>query len=337
MAEKKLAAWLKDEYVINNDGTIKLKTESYKFYSQILKKDIVIPSKHITIIGFSSKNNKGFITRCCRKISHAYLLKLKDEHNVTLTEPEILQWPTEENDLWGVSKVKIVDTDIIEFGETHISNLKGTDDYPITMLIKRATDRAVSRAIGLYSENFLTESENIAAYDGEEISRINYDDLPPRKIDNSDKINDEEQDKENKSESIPEPETENDIPDDKFLINKIKILSNLCNDVEDDVLFNIELEVNKNLKSIEDLDQLNSSKLQAIVDYYEENKFENDDDLAESLFEVVKDYKSEKKLSIDKFKNEICGIIEKEPDVVDLRELTINEIYSLIDYWELWK
>jgi len=158
---RKLAEHLKEKFAINEDGEVVLK-EDFTFKSARYNKKITIPVEHIFVSTFGGKNNKRIIARCVPKITHAYLMKIAADLDINLEKPQIVREPELDENLWGYCIVKVVDSPVYGDGEIHQDTLKGNMEcYAFTMMVKRAQDRAISNAIGLYSHGFYTESEDL--------------------------------------------------------------------------------------------------------------------------------------------------------------------------------
>jgi len=283
----KLAEHLRDKYKVNDQGEIVLIAEAFEFDSGKKYNKIVIPSEHIFVSGFKSKHNRNEISRCVNKITHAYLMKIKRDLNIQLEAPEFVKRPDEDKDLWGYCIIKVKDSDSYGDGEVHDDTLKGTMyAYAFTMMVKRAQDRAICNEIGLYSEGFYTEHEDLG--DGEIVrgdeTIIDYDDVKRDSVkedDTQDKEEKEEKPKRGrrkKTEPEPEDDFRNDAsstdPDDEIseeeddktlIINKIKLLSNFMHLDTEEMSFHTMLEEGKDINSIDDLKDVKVKSLNIML------------------------------------------------------------------------
>jgi hypothetical protein len=147
MAEKKqLASHLQDEYLIDAGGKVIPKSG---LKVKIDGKDVELNDPDIWVLAHTSKSNRDMYIRCTKIITHATILRLKNEHDIKFTNYE---WKKEPNnsDLWGYLLVT-TENGFVGDGEVHIKTLMPSmRNFPYTMLKKRAEDRAVLLELGLY-------------------------------------------------------------------------------------------------------------------------------------------------------------------------------------------
>lgn len=374
MAKLKLSEHLLDEYKVDKDGSVVLKTEFYEYDSGEKYGKIKIPSDQIFVSAFKSKHNRNEINRCAKKISHAMLMKIKRDHNIRLTRPDIIRRPDEEQDLWGYCIVDVIDSDSYGDGEVHSETLhRNFWAYAFTMMVKRAQDRAICNEIGLYSEGFYSEYEDLGEDEIKAVTNvIDYDDVkrdaakdeeedtedkkPDRKTRDKKKTEDKEEKparKRRTKKETPTPEAEekgyhdggdNSDPDDpeadnlddrEFTINKIKLLSDFMQLNTEEMTFHSLLEGDADVNNLDDLKDLKDSTLDKILDHFVEQM--EKEDLLEMLHNVLRQYKTDEKWNMAKFREEIADIIgEDDPEDVEVDKLSVNGLFHIINEWDLW-
>jgi hypothetical protein len=362
----KLSEPLREQYKVNEDGVVVLKAEFFEFNSGDKYGKIKIPSEHIHVSTFKSKYNRNEINRCVNKITHAYLMKIKRDLGIKLDVPVIIRKPDEDKDLWGYCIVKVLDSDAYGDGEVHDDTLKGNMyTYAFTMMVKRAQDRAICNEIGLYSEGFYSESEDL----GEDEIRagekeiVDYDDIEREKIKEDD---DEPEDKptkgrdtkkkktrtrktkegegvkpdspapefEGSSKDPDDPEKDN-IDDKELIIKKITLLSTFTHMDIEEMSFHAILDEGKDINSIEDLSDLKTDSLQTILEHAEKDMEE--EDLKEMLLGVIRDHKTDQKWNMKQYKEELAEVLdEDDPNDVEIDRLNKTGLYHIINEWDLW-
>lgn len=350
---RKLAEHLKEKYTIDKETGEVIMKKDFRFKSIRYNKEIVIPVEHIFVSSFTSKNNRNVLSRCVPKITHAYLLRLAEELNIELEEPDIIRRPDAAEDYtWGYCIVRVKDKNIFGDGEVHDDTLKGNMlAYAFTMMVKRAQDRAISNAIGLYSHGFYTETEDLG--EDEIVSTqgksINYDEAEreddgiaatnktkSKSKSENDKLEIKKSEKKDKKiANEEEEEIEYDEDGEKqFLVNRIKLISELTAIPLDEIAFNAVLEEGKDIQVLDDLINFKISSLKKVVK--EAEKDLDKDDLRELLVNVIKNYKTAKKIQSKKFKEQLADVLDIDSEDFNFDDLTISDCYEVIDVLSLW-
>jgi hypothetical protein len=147
MAEKKqLATHLKADYKIEAGGKVVSKSG---LKVKIKEKNVELKDPDIWILAHTSKSNRDMYVKCTKIITHAAVLRLKREHSIKFTDYD---WKKEPNnpELWGYLLVT-TECGTVGDGEVHAKTLSlNMRTFAYTMLKKRAEDRAVLQALGLY-------------------------------------------------------------------------------------------------------------------------------------------------------------------------------------------
>ncbi len=283
----------KKDYEIKN-GQVKFKKD-YKFESD-RKGDITIPKEHI-IVTVSYKDNK--ISNLSNKVSHAYLLKLKEKHNIKFGKYDLI--PNLSDGSWGYLRIGIEGTNIVGDGEVIREKLpEDFKQYAFTIMFKRAEDRAISKFFGIDSEGFLTESEILndkVQYDDLEIGKVSYDEsFEDKNINNN---------------------VNNDNVDIILLLVRILKVSNT--------------EFNNDLLDIghDNLYDCTEDQQRKLVTHYE-SKFGGEDHLREVLLDYVKEYKISNNWTQEQFKDELVDILKIAKNKIHFDSLIIDELYDII-------
>ncbi len=162
---KELAKWLQDEYEMSNGSIVCKKDYQFEYRGE----KVIIPKNSIIVTGYGKKNDRDFIVRCMKKLSHPYILSLVDKFGLKFKDYTYVVKP-EPPSYHGYATIYVEDpaTDKTVFGdgEVHKETLQNTMVYYAhTMLRKRTEDRAVLRLLGLYQEGFYAEDENLGGED----------------------------------------------------------------------------------------------------------------------------------------------------------------------------
>jgi len=156
---KVLADWLKEEYKVVGRNIVSKKP----FEAIINNVKVEIPKEAVWIQTFGQKNNSDLIVSCIPTLTHAYCLTLaetyKDIVKLGTAKRTVQRWPHDNSSLHGY--VEIINEDgVWADGEVHKSTInESMYAYINTMMMKRAEDRLVLRALGLYSQGFYSKEE----------------------------------------------------------------------------------------------------------------------------------------------------------------------------------
>lgn len=299
---EQLSERYKKDYELKN-GTVVIKND-YKFKSQKSKDEIVIPKEHIIV---NVVREEGAIKYLSKKISHAYLLFLKEKHQIKFDKYDLIADPTMNQDGHGYVRVYIKDSDIIGDGEVVRNRLpENWSDYAFTILYKRAEDRAIAKYLGMYSEGFLTESEILT-----QTESTQYDDLEIGKVENSFKDN-----------SNKEVNTNVNNDSDDGWSDIILLLTRILKVNTKDFVIDIKSQTRH-----EDLYDCNTEQKKKLATYYEK-KFETDEQLREVLIDYVKDYVEIEKWSKQELEAKIKGILKIDDLIIS--KMTIDDCYDCI-------
>ncbi len=154
-----LADWLKNDYVMEK-GEVRPKTN---YVYEVNGEEYELPAEAVWIQTFSQKDKPDLIIRCVPTIKHSHCLvladKFKDIVKLNTAKREVHEWPYTNDVLHGY--MTIINADgIFADGETHKETLNRTMwPYATTMMYKRAEDRLVLRALGLYQAGFYSSEE----------------------------------------------------------------------------------------------------------------------------------------------------------------------------------
>lgn len=282
------------------DGRVFIKND-YKFKSE-KKGDIVIPKEHI-IVSISYKNNK--INNLSNKVSHAYLLRLKEKHNIKFGKYDLIPDPATSDGSWGYIRIPIEGTNIVGDGEVVREKLpEDFKQYAFTIMFKRAEDRAISKFFGIDSEGFLTESEILP-----ETESTQYDDLEIGKVENSFKDNSDKK----VNDSVNNDDGWSDI---------ILLLTRILKVNTKEFVIDI-----KSQTGYEDLYNCNKDQKKKLAAYYEK-KFGTDEQLREVLIDYVKDYTEVEKWSKQELSAKIKEILKVEDLIIS--KMKIDDCYDII-------
>lgn len=280
------------------DEQVKIKKD-YKFKSHIDENDITIPKEHIIVTVTRDKDQN--IKRLSNKVSHAYLLSLKEKFKIKFGKYDLIADPTNNTEGRGYVRIPIEDTNIVGDGEILTRKLQGDfEQYAFTILFKRAEDRAIAKHIGLYSEGFLTESELLPETDTSQ-----YDNLSIGKVS-----------------ANKEKETINNVNNDSIdisllLIKLLKI---------DNANFNILL---KEFAGTDDIYKCTEQQQKDFVTLLEE-KFKNEDQLRDVLIDYIKEYKTTNKWSTEKLLGEIQNILDFQKVDFKISDVSIDDCYDVV-------
>jgi len=175
---KSLASWLKEDYDITASGEVRPKNKmQYRLGTEVFD----IPEDGIWIQTFCGKDqNKDLIIRCIPALTHPYCLTLAELHKETVklntAKRTFVRWPWENSDLHGY--MYIVNEDgVFADGEVHAKTLNASmHPFAATMLVKRAEDRLILRALGLYQQGFYSKEE-FGSSEGNGVS-VDVEDIP---------------------------------------------------------------------------------------------------------------------------------------------------------------
>lgn len=297
---EELSERYKKDYELR-DSIVTIKKD-YKFKSTKLESEIVIPKEHIIV---TVTREKGTIKHLSKKISHAYILFLKEKHQIKFDKYDLISDPTSNKEGHGYVRVYIKDSDIVGDGEVVKDSLpEEWQKYAFTILYKRAEDRAISQYLGLYSEGFLTESEILP-------ESTQYDDLEIGKVENSFKDNSNK-------------EVNNNVNNDNDEWSDIILLLTRILKINTK-----EFTVNmKSQTGYDDLYNCNPEQKKKLATYYEK-KFGTDEQLRKVLQDYVKDYAVVNEWSQDELKSKINGILKTSKDI-HFNSLSIDDCYDSI-------
>ena len=285
------------------DGTVIIKND-YKFKSTKLEREIVITKEHIIV---NVVKEGEAIKNLCKKVSHAYILLLKEKHKIEFDTYDLIADPNVNKDGHGYVRISIKDSNIIGDGEVVRDSLpEEWQKYAFTILYKRAEDRAIAQYLGLYSEGFLTESEILP-----ETESTQYDDLEIGKVEHSFKDN-----------SNKEVSTNVNNNSDDGWSDIILLLTRILKVNTKDFVIDI-----KSQTGYEDLYYCNIEQKKKLATYYEK-KFGTDEQLREVLINYVKDYAEVEKWSKQEFEAKIKDIL-KVGDLM-ISKMSIDDCYDII-------
>lgn len=288
---------LEDRVFLKND---------YKFKSEKLKDEILIPKEHVIV---TVTREKGTIKHLSNKISHAHILFLKEKHNIKFDKYDLIADPTLNNQGRGYVRVSLKGSDIVGDGEVVITSLpEDWQKYAFTMLYKRAEDRAISQYLGLYSEGFLTESEILP-----EGPKDDYDNLSLGQVKSS--FGDKSENSENKVDSNDSNNDNSDWVDITLLLTTI--LKVETKDFTKDI---------KEVTGKEDLYDCTTDQQKDLAKFYEE-QFTSDDHLRVTLIDYIKGYMETEKWSKHSLLIEVKEIIKGDPVI---SKLSIDECYDVV-------
>ena len=177
---KILAEWLEKDYQIKK-GQIVSRDELYYIINKEKKK---IPDGAVWFKGFSSKDNKDLIINVVKLLKHTHCLQLAREYSDVVqmekAKRTIVRWPFDDPELHGYAYMEngIIWAD----GETHKNTLnENMYAFCNTMLIKRTEDRFIIRSLGLYEQDFFSETEFGGEDPEEHKNSITPDEIEERK------------------------------------------------------------------------------------------------------------------------------------------------------------
>jgi len=156
---KVLADWLKKDYEIKEGKVV----SKVPFACVINGVEVKIPVDETWVQTFSKSGNKDLIVSAIPTLTHSYCLSLASEYKDIVklngANRHVHLWPNENEDLHGYVTISNEDGCWAD-GEVHRSTVnESMYPYINTILMKRAEDRLILRALGLYSQGFYSKEE----------------------------------------------------------------------------------------------------------------------------------------------------------------------------------
>jgi hypothetical protein len=161
MGQKVLADWLQGKYSIDKRGTVKAKEPLYHIIRGERKE---VPENGIWFQTFSSRDNQDLVVSVIPALLHAYCLQLAEEYDdiVQLKTAERVyhRWPWQsEGTLHGYMTIRN-SAGVLADGEVHLKTVQPSMiPFICTIMTKRAEDRLILKALGLYAQGFYSQEE----------------------------------------------------------------------------------------------------------------------------------------------------------------------------------
>lgn len=175
---KVLADWLKGKYELTNRDEVVSKE---KLFHVIRGERKEVPDSGIWFQVFPKKDNPDLIVSVVPTLLHAYCLQLAEDYDDIVKLKTITRtyhrWPWDSNGtMHGYMTVTNADG-VMADGEVHLKTVQPSMiPYICTIMNKRAEDRLILKALGLYQqgfysqEEFSTDVENVTTYSKNSIS-----------------------------------------------------------------------------------------------------------------------------------------------------------------------